>query len=97
MRESSDIRVQIFGAEYQIVTDSDAAHTREVARYVDQKMREIAKAMSLRSVSQIAVLTAVNIADELFRELESSRKVDRSACEQADALSHSMSRLRLSE
>jgi cell division protein ZapA (FtsZ GTPase activity inhibitor) len=59
MSESPVVRVHIFGSEYQIASPIDAEHTREVARYIDRKMREVAQSVSLRSVSKIAVLTAV--------------------------------------
>ena len=62
------VHVQIFGTEYKIAANADTDHTRNVARYVDQKMREIANSLSLRSVAKISVLTAVNLADELSRE-----------------------------
>ena len=35
---------------------------------IDQKMREIAENSSLESPSKIAILAAVNLADELLRE-----------------------------
>ena len=50
MSESPIVRVQIFGSEYQIASDTDTEHTREVARYIDRKMREVANNLSLRSV-----------------------------------------------
>ena len=73
MTERPTIRVQIFGTEYQIAAQADAEHTLEVARYIDRKMREIANSLTLRSVPKIAVLTAVNLADELFKEAEADR------------------------
>ena len=71
-----NIRVQIFGSEYRIASDADPEHIREVARYIDQKMREVANALSLRSISTIAVLTAVNLADELFKSREEGQEID---------------------
>ena len=86
----SSIRVQIFGSEYQIATEIDSEHTRQVARYVDSKMREIANALALRSVAQIAVLTAVNLADELLKEIEAGRKMEQTAGEKAEQLADSI-------
>lgn len=93
MTDSSSIRVQIFGSEYPLSTEENAEHTRKVAQYVDRKMREIAHQMSLRSVAQIAVLTAVNLADELFKEMEEGQKMHQIAVEKADLLGNSLNRI----
>jgi len=87
------VRVQIFGSEYKIATKTDPEHAREVARYVDRKMREIAHSLSLRSVSKIAVLTVVNLADELFKEEEAGRQIAQTVGEKTDRLADSVNRV----
>lgn len=59
-------RVVIFGTEYSIKSDVDVETTRKVARYVNSKMAEITESISSRDNSKIAVLSALNIAGELF-------------------------------
>lgn len=86
----SDVRVQIFGSEYRISSDTDPEHILEVASYIDQKMREIASALGLRNRSTVAILTAVNLADELFKIEKESRQMDRSSREKADQLADSV-------
>lgn len=86
----SDVRVQIFGSEYRIASETDPEHIRKVASYIDQKMREIASALALRTRSTVAVLTAVNLADELFKIEEEGRRVDRISREKADQLADSV-------
>lgn len=90
MSESPVVRVQIFGSEYQIASHTDAEHTREVARYIDKKMREVANNLSLRSVSKIAVLTAVNLADELYKAQDEGRQMEQMAEEKAQKLARSV-------
>lgn len=90
MSESPVVRVQIFGAEYQIASHTDAEHTREVARYIDRKMREVANSFSLRSVSKIAVLTAVNLADELFKAQQTGQQLKQMANDKAEKLAQSV-------
>lgn len=70
--------VSIFGTEYKISSSVEPERTERIARLVDRQMREVASSLSLRSVPTIAVLAAVNLADEL-----------RSEKSQADALSAS--------
>ena len=90
MADAPVVHVHIFGTEYKIVTETDPEHTREVARYVDRTMREIANSLSLRSVAKIAVLTAMNLADELFKEEEASQRMLQGVCGEADRLASSM-------
>ncbi|MFQ6093219.1 MAG: cell division protein ZapA [bacterium] len=69
MAEKDDhIRVNIFGTEYPIKGDADPAYIEEIAGYVDAKMREVSKLLSLPSMTKVAILAAMNIADELFKE-----------------------------
>ena len=86
----SDVRVQIFGSEYRIASETDPEHILKVASYIDQKMREIASALALRTRSTVAVLTAVNLADELFKIEEEGRRIDRISREKADQLADSV-------
>lgn len=86
----SDVRVQVFGSEYRIASDTDPEHIREVASYIDQKMREIASALALRNRATVAILTAVNLADELFKIEEESRLMNRISREKADQLADSV-------
>ena len=86
----SDVRVQVFGSEYRIASDTDPEHIREVASYIDQKMREIASALALRNRSTVAILTAVNLAEELFKIEEESRLMNRISREKADQLADSV-------
>ncbi len=62
------IKVQIFGGEYKIRGEADPEYILEVARYVDSKMREINEKLSVASLGKVAILTSLNLADELFKE-----------------------------
>ena len=65
---TGQIRVNIFGSEYTLISDSDENYVKEIAQYIDQKMREIDKNQSIRSTAKVAILAALNITDELFQE-----------------------------
>ena len=60
------VRVVIFGSEYSIKGDVDVETTRQIARYVNSKMTEIHENSASRDNVKIAVLSALNIAGELF-------------------------------
>ena len=40
----------------------------KIAQYVDEKMREIDRNQTLKSTTRVAILAALNIAEELFQE-----------------------------
>jgi cell division protein ZapA len=61
------ISVHILGHEYKVRSTEDGAFVREVALYVDELMHQISAKMASATPSQIAVLAALNIAEELFR------------------------------
>jgi len=65
------VQVDIFGSQYTIKQGSeDSEYIARVAAYVDQKMREINERLPVASVSRVAVLASLNLADELFKERE---------------------------
>jgi len=59
--------VHILGHEYKIRSSEDGDFVREVALYVDDLMHQISARMTTGTTSQIAVLAALNLAEELFR------------------------------
>lgn len=86
--------VEIFGATYHVRGTDDSGHLQEIAGLVDRKMREVAERLSSDDPAKIAILAALNLADELSRyqkqregeRVEIEEKVARLAGELADAL-----------
>ena len=62
------VQVQIFGHSYTIRGEADQDYITSVAAYVDRKMREITEKLPVASLSKVAILASLNIADELFKE-----------------------------
>lgn len=67
-QKKQSVKVNIFGEDYPIKGDADADYIQEVARYVDQKMKEVSERLSNKLPLRVAVLAAMSITDELFRE-----------------------------
>ena len=61
------VKVNIYGTEYPVKGEADADYIEEVAAYVDGKMQEVARSLTVKSTTKVAVLAALNITDELFR------------------------------
>ena len=73
-QQDKTVRVTIFGEEYPLRGDADTEYMLKVAEYVDRSMRSVAEKAAHLSTAKVAVLTALNIADELFRERSDSEK-----------------------
>lgn len=69
------IKVEIYGQYYQIKGDMDEKYIEELASYVDKKMRLIANQAPTIDSLKLAILTSLNIADELFRLKENYEKM----------------------
>lgn len=68
MIDPAKVTVSIYGHEYTLRGDADAEYVEKVAGLVDRKMHEVADSSSAMSTTKVAILAAINIADELFRE-----------------------------
>lgn len=63
--EWTKVKVEIFGDSYSVKGRESTENIRMIAGYVDKKMRQVADRNHRLSNVQIAVLAALNIADEL--------------------------------
>jgi cell division protein ZapA len=61
------VTVEINGLRYPIRTHLDAAYVADLAAYVEEKMQLAARESPAGDTLKIAVLAALNIADECFR------------------------------
>ncbi len=63
------VKVTIYGQEYTIKAPADASYIKNIAEYVDGKMREVQDELATPQVpAKVSILAAMNIADELFAE-----------------------------
>ena len=68
--------VRVAGREYTLVSDQAPEYMNRVAAYVDRKISETALATRLTS-DKAAVLTALNIADELMKSHDENSRLRR--------------------
>ena len=73
MSEDVVISVEIHGQRYPIRSTLDQEYVARLASYVDEKMRAAADSTPAGDTLRLAVLTALNIADELFRCRDGAR------------------------
>ncbi len=77
-QESGILKINIYGTEYPIKSDAetDPDYIKSVAEFVDKKMREIDENTQSKSSLKVAILAALNIADELFQERASKESLN---------------------
>lgn len=59
--------VEIFGSVYHVRGREDGEYLQEVASLVDRKMREVAAKLATGDAGKVAILAALNLADELLQ------------------------------
>ncbi len=82
------VRVEIFGQRYAIRSTLDEGYVQELATYVGDKMRAASDATPNSDILRLAILTALNIADEVFRCRDGARRRSAEVSERAAALEH---------
>jgi cell division protein ZapA len=65
--ESQKVKVSILGNIYNIQGDADPAYILKLSEYVNEKMEEVGGGLPHGNTLQIAILAALNIADEYFQ------------------------------
>ncbi len=80
------VTVEIHGQRYAVRSDLDQAYIAELATYVDQKMRLAADELSSADSLRIAVIAALNLADELYRARADGAGVEGDILEKTAAL-----------
>ena len=61
------VQVHIYGQVYSIKGADDPDHIRDLAEFIDAKMREVEKGTGTVDPHRVAILAALTIADELYR------------------------------
>ncbi|MFZ3329466.1 MAG: cell division protein ZapA [Candidatus Acidiferrales bacterium] len=60
------MKIEIYDQVYNVNADGNEDYLQELAAYVDGKMRSVADATHMVDSLKVAVLAALNIADETF-------------------------------
>ena len=87
------VPVEIHGQRYPVRSGLEQEYVARLAAYVDQKMRAAADSTPTGDSLRLAVLAALNIADELFRCRDTSRSKDGEFTERALELERLLDRV----
>lgn len=77
------VAVTIAGQRYSLKSDADETYVNSLAGFVDERIREIQRAGKQVATHQVAILVALQIADELFREKKGRAELRRRVREQS--------------
>lgn len=66
-RSTTSVDVEIFGSVYHVRGEQDREYLLKLADIVNTKMREIGDHMPVVDTGKIAILAALNLADELLQ------------------------------
>jgi cell division protein ZapA len=81
------VHVEIFGQTYAVKAGGDPGYVEKLAAFVDEEMKDVSRASGAVDSLRVAVLAALNLADEclrLRREAEEARAASRKAPPAAD-------------
>lgn len=88
--KAAQVQVEIFDQTYSVTAGADSEHIKAVAAFVDSEMREVSRAGGAVDSVRIAVLAALNIADECFRLRSQVESGDERARERVRALTREL-------
>src|SRR5262245_42676449 len=90
---SPTIKVEIYDQAYTVRSDGDPEYLKQLADYVDQRMREISSGTLTVDSRKVAILAALYIADELHQLRKMSEQVDEQLATRSSECSEMLDRL----
>ncbi len=74
--EKRQLRVDVLGASFTIQSDESAEHLERVSAYLREKVAEVKARYAFATPLTLALLAALNIADELVKERAGTARPD---------------------
>ena len=87
---SQAFEIEVYGHRYTIRGDGEEGYVQELARLVDERMRTLATHMKNATPMQLAVLTALNLANELNQRQEQADDLNRRAAGLIDSIQETL-------
>jgi cell division protein ZapA len=90
---SPTIKVEIYDQAYTVRSDGDPEYLKQLAEYVDERMREISSGTLTVDSRKVAILAALYIADELHRLQKNYDQADEQLATRSAECSEMLDRL----
>ncbi|NLV76986.1 MAG: cell division protein ZapA [Tissierellia bacterium] len=98
MTGKKKVDVLIDGRNFTVVGDGSEEYIRNLASYVDEKIKEMSSKNDKLSTSMAAILAALNMADELYKtkkELNNLKSEAKAPMEQYDTLINQLEKAKM--
>jgi cell division protein ZapA len=73
------IEVEIFGQTFTVTSEDNEGYVKELASYVDRRMRLIAEAAKTNIPARVAIMAALSIADDYYKTRQREDDMQREA------------------
>jgi cell division protein ZapA len=80
------VTVEVAGQKFTLKTDASEAYVESLAAFVTEKIAEVKTSTRTFSTHALAILAALNIADDLFQARQSGRELKRRVREKSERL-----------
>lgn len=75
MPKDEPIKVYILGQEYVVKSEEGEDYVQKVASYVNEQIETIIETTKTVTTFKVAILAAMRIADEYFKEMEKNKRL----------------------
>ena len=75
MATETPVKVYILGQEYVVKSEEGEDYVRKVATYVSDQIETIIETTKTVTTFKVAILAAMRIADEYFKEMEKNKRL----------------------
>jgi cell division protein ZapA len=86
------VSVQIAGQKYSLRSDADDQTVKEIAAFVDSRIKDIHKQTRTADTQAAAILAALQIAEDLFKERQAGKDLKSKIREKGKLLLHFLER-----
>jgi cell division protein ZapA len=80
------VTVQIAGQRYTLRSDAAEGTVRDIAAFVDKRMKEIQRQTRTADTQSLAILTALQIAEDLFGERDATTALKKRIKDKSETL-----------
>src|SRR5262249_38810205 len=80
------IEVEIFGQTFTVNSEDDEKYVRQLASYVDQRMRQVGGTSKTAVPLRVAIMAAMSIADEYYKASRREAEIEQEAARLSSTL-----------
>ena len=73
------IEVEVFGQTFTVNSEDDEKYVRQLASYVDQRMRQVGGTAKTSVSLRVAIMAAMSIADEYYKASRREAEIEEEA------------------